>query len=313
MSERETALTEIRRIALANQLTAEEILAAIGEARVSAGGGVLARVMGYLGGIFLFAGVAAFIAINWDSFSSVARVLVTLGVGLSIFLAAVALERDGRWPLMAAPAYLTAEVLQPTGMLVAFDEFGSGGDWRIAVGLTSFALMAQALVAWRVAGSGVLVFAAVFFGTSLAATLFDLASIDETLYILVTGLSLVLIALGLDADRYRWNAGAWAGAGSLMFYVALFDLLEGEPVELLFPVLTGVGVYVSVQSRTRAILVTSVLSFLAYISYFTAEHFSGSLGWPLVLMLIGVVFVAVGYFALRFNRRYFKFHDSHRA
>lgn len=62
----------------------------------------------------------------------------------------------------------------------------------------------------------------------------------------------------------------------------------------------------SVRTQTRAILVTSVVRFLLYISYFHAEHFSDSLGWPPVLMLIGVAFVGVGYFAPRFNRRYFQ-------
>ncbi|MDH3644763.1 MAG: DUF2157 domain-containing protein [Gammaproteobacteria bacterium] len=306
--EREAALAEIGRIAEANNLTSADILAAVEgkPARAEPGGGVLARVMGYIGGIFLFAGVATFIAVNWDSFGSFARVLVTLGVGFSVFIAAVLVERDGRWPLMAAPGYLTADVLQPTGMLVAFDEYGSGGDWRIAVAITSLAIMAQALAALTVAGSAVLVFAAVFFGMSLAVTLFDIAQIDETLYVLVTGTSLVLVALGIDVDRYRWNVGAWASAGSIMFFVALFDLVEGNALEFLFPLLTAIGVYVSVQTRTRAILAISVLAFLLYISYFTAEHFSDSLGWPLVLMLIGVVFVGVGYLALRFNRRYFQ-------
>jgi len=311
MSDRESALAQIRELAAANNLSFEDIRSTLEEDPESAlangdRGGVLAKVMGYIGGIFLFAGVATFIGINWDSFPSLARVLVTLGHGISVFIAAVVVERDGRWPLMAAPAYLTAEVLQPTGMLVAFDEFGSGGDWRIAVAITSFAIMVQALAAVRIAGSGVLVFAAVFFGVSLAVTLFDMASIDETLYTLVAGLSMMLVALGIDAARYRWNVSAWASVGSVFFFVALFDLVKDEPFEILFAVMTGFGVYVSVQTRARAILVTSVLSFLLYISYFTAEHFSDSLGWPLVLMLIGVAFVAVGYGALRFNRQYFQ-------
>jgi hypothetical protein len=313
MSEREVALAEIRRIAEANHLTGTDILAALAggaaaltEAVPARSSGVLARVMGYIGGIFLFAGVATFIAVNWDSFASFARVLVTLGVGLSVFVAALLVERDGRWSAMAAPAYLTADVLQPTGMLVAFDEYGSGGDWRIAVAITSLALMIQALVALRVAGNGVLLFAGIFFGASLMVTLFDLAAIHESVYILIGGISLVLIGLGLDARQYRWNAGFWASVGTVMFYLALFDLVQHEIFEILFPLMTAIGVYAAVSSQSRAILATSVGSFLLYISYFTTEHFSDSLGWPLALIVIGVAFVSVGYLALRFNRQYFQ-------
>jgi len=300
---RRDALDEIQRLFVANELTLDELLERLGEREVR--GGVVPRVLGYLGGLFLFAGVAAFIAINWDSFPSLARVGVTLGVGLALFIAAVVVERQRVWPMFPTPAYLAAEVLQPTGLLVAFEEYGRGGDSRLAFLITGSVLCLQALAVLQISTNSVLVFASILFGAIAAANIFDLAEVAEGFTAVAIGASMVLIALGIERKRYPWNVNAWSGTGSILFYLGAFDLLRSEPLELLFVLFTVVGLYLSIQARIRAILATSVLALLLYISYFTVENFADSLGWPLALMLIGIAFVGLGLVAVRFNRRYF--------
>jgi uncharacterized membrane protein len=303
LDDRARALEEIRRLAETHGLTLQEIAGTL--ARSQPGSGVASRVLGYLGGLFLFAGVAAFIAVNWDSLASLVRVLVTLGIGLSLFVAAFTVERQGGWPGFATPAYLAAGALQPTGILVAFDEYGSGGDWRIALIIMGTVLAIQALSALRMAANGVLVCQAIQFGALAAANLFDLAGAPGWLTALAVGSGMLLLAAGLDRGHYPWNVAGFSGVGSLVIYLGAFDLLEGLWLEPLFAAIGGLGIYLSVQARIRALLVTGILALLSYISYFTAEHFSDSLGWPLVLMLIGLLFVGLGVLAVRFNRRYF--------
>ncbi|MFV2089414.1 MAG: DUF2157 domain-containing protein [Pseudomonadales bacterium] len=303
-SGRKEALQEIRRLITAHALDREELMSAW-PVDSEPQRGVVSKVLGHLGGLFLFAGIAAFIAINWASLPGPARVGVTLGVGLSIFIGAVIVERSGRWPLVATPAYLAAEVLQATGMLVAFDEYGSGGDWRIAVALTGAMMSLQAIAVFRVVANSVLVFAALLFGAAAVTNVFALAEVDEIVTALALGVSITLIALGLDRQRFPWNVSLWTGFGSGLFFFGAFDLLEGEPYELLFALFTAGGIYLSVASRTRAILAMSVVSLLLYISYFTVEHFADSLGWPVALILIGIAFVGLGLLTVRFNRRYF--------
>ncbi|MEM1436440.1 MAG: DUF2157 domain-containing protein [Pseudomonadota bacterium] len=313
---RAAALEEIRRLASQHDLSAQEIASALA-APADPQRSVLQRVFAYLGGLFLFAGIAAFIALNWADFPSLARVGITFGVGVALFFAAIAVERANQWPAMVAPLLLAALFLEPTGMLVAFDEYGSGGDWRYAVLLTSLAVALQAGMtglglqrsaepAQAQAGLVVLVFAAVLFGTSFWITLLDLCGVDENLSALTVGVALVLVGLGLDRQRYRWNRSAWPGIGSVFVFLALWNLVERAQYEMLFAVVAIADIYLSVLTRTRSLLVTGVAALLFYIGYFTAEHFADSLGWPLVLMVIGLAFVAVGYATLRFDRRYFR-------
>src|SRR5829696_921022 len=145
MEDRALALEQIASIARAHGLSAAEVAAAI-EPRSPAVSparrqGVLVHVLGVLGGTFVFAGVGVFIALQWSDLNSATRVLVTLGSGLVVFVLSVLGTRDARFEKAATPLFLAAAVLEPAGMFVAFAEFGSGGDWRLA-GLVTFGAMA---------------------------------------------------------------------------------------------------------------------------------------------------------------------------
>jgi hypothetical protein len=96
----------------------------------------------------------------------------------------------------------------------------------------------------------------------------------------------------------------WYLAGSAVFFSGLFELVEGTPVELVFLACACGGVFLSTWVRSRALLFVSTVAILGYIGYFTAEHFRDSLGWPLVLILLGLAFIALSAIAMRINRRY---------
>lgn len=303
VTDRDDALAQIARLARDHDLSLADIrgvLPSSGDAAPSP----VARVFAYIGGVFIFAGIAAFISLNWDVFPSVLRVLATLGVGAAFFVAAVVIERDGRLPQLTTPFYLMAEALQPTGLLVMFEEYGGGGDPRYAVLITGAVMLVQALAVFRSSGHAVLLFAAIGAGLAVAGAGFDLAGIDGTLTGIVLGLAVTLTALGLD-PRYRWTRNLWLIAASIVFYWASFDALESTVIEIVFVAIAFAGMALAVRVGQRALLAVSTIALIAWLGWFTTEHFVDSLGWPFVLMLIGVIFVAVGFAALRLHRRYF--------
>ena len=136
MDERVRALEQIAAVARAHGLTAAEVAAAIEPSSAAAaarpGQGVLVHVLGVLGGTFVFAGVGVFIALQWSELNSAARVLVTLGAGLTAFVLAVLGTRDPRFDKAATPLFLAAAVLEPGGMIVAVRRVRIGR--RLAVG-----------------------------------------------------------------------------------------------------------------------------------------------------------------------------------
>ena len=79
---------------------------------------VLTRVLAYLGGTFVFAGLGVFIAMNWESMNFAARVVITLGSGIAAFVLALIAANDERYEKAATPLFLIAALLQPVGLLV---------------------------------------------------------------------------------------------------------------------------------------------------------------------------------------------------
>ena len=98
--ERLRAIEEIAAIARHHGISSNEIAVVLGEtheASESRWRGVLVRVLGFLGGTFVFAGIGIFIALQWDSLNSASRVVVTFGSGTSAFALAVLASRDARF------------------------------------------------------------------------------------------------------------------------------------------------------------------------------------------------------------------------
>src|SRR5258705_9835952 len=131
MTERSDALDQVVALARRHGLTVTEITSALGEATVDTAGdspwrSALVRVLGYLGGTFVFAGIGVFIALQWDQLNPAARVIVTLGPGVSAFALALLAAQEKRFNKATTPLLLIAAAVEPTGMFVAFKEFGSG-------------------------------------------------------------------------------------------------------------------------------------------------------------------------------------------
>ena len=120
---------------------------------------------------------------------------------------------------------------------------------------------------------------------------------------LIIGVSLVITAYGLHtADKYPRLIGLGYLFGSAMLYAGLFDLVQDTPIELLFLAVTAGILYACVVLQSRAMLLTTVLAMLSFIGYFSAKHFVDSLGWPVTLVITGVIFLGVGMIAIRVKR-----------
>ncbi len=312
MEDRAAALAEIARLARQHALTLDDVRSAFAgaagaEARSEPeprGRRVLVRVLGFLGGTFVFAGIGAFIALQWDEMNSVARVIVTLGSGVAAFALATLARRDPRVERAATPLYLVAAALQPTGMLVAFAEFGSGGDWRWASLVTSAAMAVQFGLAYAVAGRSTLLFVAISFAVTGLWTGLDLLDLDGSVSAITVGTSLILAAVWADRSGHRDITPLWYFVGAVACLAGVFDVVESTAAEVLFIGAAAVFVYLSVILRSRTLLVVATLAILAYTGWFTAEHFADSIGWPLALMAFGVFMLGLSALAVRIDREY---------
>jgi hypothetical protein len=310
VDDRARALTEIVTLARQHGLSAREVAEALGDAETTTasprGHGVLVRVLGFIGGTFVFAGVGVFVALQWESMNSAARVVITLGSGIAAFVMAVIASRDERYEKAATPLFLMAAALQPTGLLVLFNEFGSGGDWRWASLVTCGVMAIQFAATFSSIRRSTLLFMVVFFGALFFWTAFDMLDLDEDFVALVLGASLVLTAVGVDRTPHRVITPVWYLFGATGVLYGVFDIVENTPLELAFLIAAAGFVYLSVALHSRTLLLVATAAILSYTAWFTGEHFAESVGWPIALIIFGLFLIGLSALALRIDRDYLR-------
>lgn len=308
VDDRLQALREIAAIARQHGLSATDIAATLGEPPVagSASGArtVLVRVLGILGGTFVFAGIGVFIALRWSDMNSAARVVVTLGSGLAAFVLAMLSRREARFDKVTTPLFLIAAVLEPTGMLVAFQEFGSGGDWRVAGLITAGTMALQFAGTFRAVRQSTPLFMTILFATLFWWTALDLLEVDNNVIALALGASMLLAAAGVDRTGHRDITPVWYLLGGAAFLEGFFDLVRRTPFEITFIVAAAGFVYLSIVLRSRTLLFVATLAILGYTGWFTGQHFADSVGWPIALIMFGIFMIAMSALAFRIDRDY---------
>lgn len=308
MDDRAQALQEIAAIARRHGLSTGEIASALGEPPAAAGDSrartVLVRVLGFLGGTFVFAGIGIFIALQWDAMGPAARVIATLGPGVSAFALALLAARDERVRQAVVPLLLVAAVIEPVGMSVAFEELGGGGDWRWAGLVIAGTMALQFSAAFGALRWSTPLFLAIAFGALFWWTAFDLLDMDGNAVAIIMGGSMMLAAAGAARSSHGAISPFWYFLGAAAFLGGLFDVVERTPLEILFLGAAAGFVYLSVVLHSRTLLVVSTLAILAYTGWFTGRHFADSIGWPLALILFGILMIVLSAAAFRIDRAY---------
>jgi uncharacterized membrane protein len=307
MTHKQDALEQIVTIAKNNGLSAQDIAAAMKEKPANlTSGGILSRLFGYIGGIFVFAGICIFIAMQWDSLGSAARVIITLGTGFTLYLMALAACSDAKYERAATPLFLMSGLLQPTGIMVMLAEYSNGGDARHGVLFMAVVMLVQQALTLKAKDRTALAFFSILFGSIAFATTCDLVGIQDNITGIVFGISLLCLSWAISHSKHAAQSSFWYLVGSISLFWSFFDMVRNSVAEVLYLGLASAMIYLSVHVKSRTLLFVSAGAMLCYISYFTEKHFSNTLGWPVALVIIGLSFIALGAGAVRLNNKYIK-------
>ena len=313
MSTKQEVLQDIVALIKHNNINLDEIKDALQTAPMLASkpsSSVLSKLFGYIGGIFVFAGIGVFISMYWDDFGSAARVIVTLGAGLVAFIMGLVCLLDNRnekrYETVATPLFLTSSFLQPMGILVMLQEYSSGGDMRHGLIFMSVYMLIQQSATFWAKRLSVLAFSAILFGCILLVNLFDVWGWDGELIGMVIGVSLICVAYALQNSKHLAIAPFWYFVGGVILMWSVFEAVENTPLELLYLGLSVLIIFLSTHVRSRALLGVGTLAMLIYIGYYTAKHFANTLGWPIALVVIGIALIALSSLAVRLNNKYIK-------
>jgi hypothetical protein len=257
-----------------------------------------------VGGIFILCGLGFFIETFWADMNAAARIILYLGSGLVLLLLALVFIENTDYEKTTLPLFLLAALFQSGGILVAFDELGTGGDPQLAVLAMTVVMLVQCLLVYRVHRLAVHVFLSMLFAACTIYNFLDIIGLDWAVQGTLTGAAVLAAAFRLNRSFYGAMAPFWFLAGGIMTGYGVFNLLEDTPVHILYVGYAGGIIYLSTLARSRMLLFTGTCAMIGYLGWFTSEYFADSIGWPLVLIIIGVVFIGFSVFAVKISRDY---------
>jgi hypothetical protein len=88
--------------------------------------------------------------------------------------------------------------------------------------------------------------------------------------------------------------------------VSWYAMFERRALEVSTLAVAAVFVYLSTRFRSRTLLATGCLGLLVYVGHYTSENFADSVGWPIVLIGLGILMMALGAVAVRIHRKYIR-------
>jgi len=280
----------------------------------------VSRVLYYIGGAIVLIGIGVLLWQNWSSLPTSAKILSTFGSGIAAYLVAVLLSQDERFGEVAQAFHLISAFSLPIGLSITFDAAGFSLASAGVQSLMSALLFASYALSYWVFRQNLFIVFAILFGTWLYYSVATYLAQDyharlrpDQFYeylTLVAGTSYMLLGYFFAANKKPELAGWLYGGGALAFLGAALALGGWAPNqnlfwEIIFPGLAFGGIFLSVYLKSRAVLIVSSLYIMGYILKITGEYFTQSIGWPFALVIVGFLLIALGYFTVYLNKKYF--------
>ena len=304
MTSRAEALSLIAEIAARHQLQADEIISELSKTPVPDQAerttGILAKILAYLGGVFVLAGIAIFIGMQWDQFNSAVRVLLTLGAGFAIYLFALVTMTDVRFTVVTTPMLLIAALLQPTGIVVMLNEYSRDGEPEHGLLFMCVVMLVQQFFTFLAKKRTVLLFTSLFFGAAGFGIFCEILDIDFEIVALALGIGLTSISYTIDKTAHKDITPFWYLAGSVFFLYGAFDVLEGSAVEILYFGIAAGFMYLGTVVRSRTLLFSSVIALMGFTGYFFRDSLANAFG----LIIMGFLLIGLSAFAMSLNRKF---------
>ncbi len=316
--EKQQLLAELKQQLQEGLITKSELVAltSTSSADIDSAPHKMVSVLYTIGAIIAIVGVIILIAQNWNEIGFVGRIAVTLGISLATFVAGFVLCAPHQNKLSQVMFFISA-VLAPIGSLVLIDEADMTMSLTTNVVL-AFILAVVYGVAYWATRKNILVLITVGFGSwayyAVLAKTFESSLFDGDILkwaAIVAGAAYILMARGFatkDSEVISVENNAVAG---ILYAVGAFSILLagisfGGFFDVLYIAVLFAGFYGSIFLKSRGVLLLSALFLMIHIGKLTVEYFADSIGWPVALIFIGFVVIAVGYGTLWLNRKFLK-------
>ena len=321
--EKQELLSTVTSLSKQNLISKDELIQAFENGREKKSSALtkdmgISEVLYFIGGFIVFVGIAVLIYQNWSTLNSFTKILTTLGFGTVAYFVGVLLNKEERYGAVGYAFHLIGALVIPLGLGVTFDQAGFNASTPGTQSLIAGILFAMYISSYFVFKKPIFTFFSIAYATwsFFALTSFLIGSnpyfADIKFYeyrFLMVGISYLCLGYYLSFTEQKELSGALYGFGTLFSLGAALALGGWKPSqdvlwEVIFPGLVFVILFLSVHLKSKAFLTFGTIFLMVYILKITGEYFSGTLGWPLSLMICGIALIGIGYYAFSLNKKY---------
>lgn len=278
----------------------------------------LTKVLYILGIVIVIIGLMVFADQIWSDIGSSERVAITFVLGLLMAVLGSVLLKKKPEDSIGSIFHFIGGILIITGIMVTITEF----DLEINRWIYPFCFLGLFIFYFllNLVHKNVILTLFAIVNSTAAIYMTAPAIIEQDYSILpynnifdiyidmTTILALVYLYIGYIFSN-TWNKKltsflyffASSGFFSVMFIRLVFA--SGVLDSLYFVYIIG-GFYLSVYLRSLGILIVSTVATIAYVIYITLTIFVGFGNWGSALVILGFVFIGLGYFSVQINKKY---------
>jgi uncharacterized membrane protein len=267
-----------------------------------------------IGAIIAVIGVVILVVQNWHEIGFFGRAVVTAGIAAATYFGALYMTKPHQ-RILSQVFFAISAVLAPLGIAVFVKQAGMTLNPGIhtLLGLLLGALFLSAF--WHTRRNVLVLLSVAYFSWAYFASiagLFDVTADVGKWAVMVLGVSYLLVAQYYHANRVvtergertekkmleniLYGIGTFAILCPALFFGGIFDLLA---IALIFG-----AFYFSVFVKSRTMLLSAALFLMIYIIKITSKYFAESISWPLALIVVGFLVIAVGYGTFYINRKF---------
>jgi len=323
--DKQTLIKGIKNSASQGQITKDELIRAYEEGAGAEKDNVLTKRVGisdilyYIGGAIVFIGIAVLVWQNWNTLSNAVKILTTLGSAVLAYIIGILLCRKEKLEAIGQAFYFISALVLPIGLHIIFDIAGLETDSAGTMSLLFAILFVFFLASYYILKKNIFIIFVVIFGTLLFVTFTNYILVKNTnieeekilqYQMLTVGLAYMPIGYLLSRGEKKFLTGPLYSFGSVFFLGAAMLLGGNKPHanafwEIIFPFLVFGIMLLSVVVKSKAFLTFGALFLMVYILKITSEYFAEGLGWPISLVIAGLLLMFIGYFTLHLKKKYF--------
>ncbi len=318
--DKNTLIENLKSSISSNQITKEEVLNLFDEKKSHENkNNKIVYALYIIGALIALVGVGFLVSQFWDEIGMFGRVFLTLGVGIVAYGVATFLRSIENRNL-AQILYMVSVLFMPAGIFVFMSDmnyvFSTNKLIFIFSGITIIYLSA-----WFATKRNILILVSLFFSYVVYnLAVFNIIDKSVVVYDDLIKYSIMLLAICSGVVAYymkdmlvldRQDKKEKKIVSEIIYFVSTLGLL--------IPMITFDGVmdfvailvmfallYVSVHVVSGTMLIASAIIFVSHLSILLVDNFSDSLGFGIIMVLIGFLIIGVGYATLYVNKNYLK-------